>query len=228
MGRPSRKIEWKTVLFKDISYLVGKIQFNDDFIYCVVDADVPGILDHNWHVVSRTYIGCNIIHEGKRKSLYIHNYVMNRVEFNGKGQQESIDHINGNGFDNRRTNLRLVSQSLQNINTCRRKRTTNKLPTEIDPKDIPRNIWYIPPTKTHGARFCVEFKGIPTVGDIVRKTTSSKTVSILDKLNEAKQIRQTILESYPILIEHSRESDIHMEMKNEYNEIVALFNDTTY
>jgi hypothetical protein len=187
----------------------------------VVDSDASGIHTNNWHVVTGSYIGCYKVHEDKRKTLFMHNFLMNRDGFNGKGQTESIDHVNGIGYDNRRANLRLVSQSLQNINTRQRTRTVTTLPPEITASDIPRNVWYIPPSTTHGARFCVEFKGIPGVGDIVRKTTSSKTVSILDKLIEAKEIRQDIIDDYPILQEHSRISDKAVQLKKEYENIIA-------
>jgi hypothetical protein len=271
VGRPPRTIEWKEITYNASAYIVGKIQFNDEYqtcelrhsrnhamsgpsaslaiashslypvrlrerdilmyvatrksdeyVYCVVDADVSKLNEHNWHVVSGSYIGCYKMHEDKRKTLYLHNFVMNLYTFNGKGREESIDHINGIGFDNRRANLRLVSQSLQNINTRQRVRTVNTLPPEIAPSDIPRNIWYIPPTKTHGARFCVEFKGIPGVGDIVRKTTSSKDVSIVDKLNHAKEICKDIIDAHPVLKEHSRTSDKSIHLKTEYEAIVEL------
>lgn len=222
VGRPPRTVEWKLVDYNDASYLVAKIQFNDIYVHCVIDADFANIREHSWHVVTGSYIGCYKTHEGKRKTLYLHNFIMGRDGFNGKGQEESIDHINGIGFDNRHANLRQISQSLQNINTRQRTRTVTNLPPEINAADIPRNVWYIPPSKTHGARFCVEFKGVPGIGDIVKKTTSSKEVSIVDKLKQAKEMRQDIIEDYPVLLEHSRISDKAIQLKKEYENIVAL------
>jgi len=47
---------------------------------------------------------------------------MDRLEHNGRGQTESIDHINRIGLDNRKENLRLLSQSRQNCNQKRKPR----------------------------------------------------------------------------------------------------------
>jgi hypothetical protein len=223
VGRPARTVLWTTVAYNGADYVVGKIQFCEDSVYCVNDAiDMENILKHSWHVVTGAYVGCYKMHEGKKKTMYMHNFILGRDAFQGKGQEESVDHRNGIGYDNRRANLRVLSQSLQNMNTRQRTRTTDRLPDGIDPRDIPRNVWYIPATGSHGDRFCVEFKGIPTIGDIVRKTTSSKDVSIRNKLQQAIDIRQDILDAHPILKEYSRESDSAIQLKKDYENIVAL------
>ena len=72
---------------------------------------------------------------------------MNKLTFEGKGQQHSVDHINRVGRDNRKENLRMAtSQSAQNFNTKKRERKI-ELPEDCDitPDMIPRNIWYMKP-----------------------------------------------------------------------------------
>lgn len=222
VGRPARTIEWIPVRYKDSDYIVGKIQFNDSYIYCVNDASqLDKLKEQNWHVVTGAYIGCYKMHDGKRKTLYLHNHIMDRDGFQGKGQDTTIDHINGMGFDNRSVNLREVSQSFQNFNTKQRTRTA-KLPEGLSISELPRNIWYIPASGGHGERFAVEFKGIPSVGEICRKTTSSKHVSLQDKLNEAIEIKKEILETHPILKQYLRDSENAIILKQEYDEIVSL------
>ena len=84
--------------------------------------DYELVSQYSWHVSAGNYVSSTFLHDGTRKALYLHNLIMNRDAFKGKGQTESIDHINRNGFDNRKENLRLVSQTAQNVNQNRRQR----------------------------------------------------------------------------------------------------------
>jgi hypothetical protein len=196
-GRPSAGIDWIDVSYNSCNYVVGIISHKDAYIKCIIDSnDKEKVSKHNWCVVGGEYIGRFVKHDSVRKTQYLHNYIMDIDTYDGKGQTKSIDHINGIGFDNRKSNLRHISQSLQNMNTKDRKRTSNKLPEDINPSDIPRNIWYIPASGFHGDRFAVEIKGIPDMGDICKKTTSSKDVTTREKLAIAIQIKKQIHEEH--------------------------------
>ena len=50
--------------------------------------------------------------DGRRTAEFMHNVIMNYTPENGN----TVDHINGNGLDNRKSNLRIVSQSVQMMN----------------------------------------------------------------------------------------------------------------
>jgi hypothetical protein len=134
--------------------------------------------------------------DGNRKQFFLHNLVSNRLDFPGKGARESVDHINRIGFDNRKENLRIISQSEQNMNQTKRERNIT-LPEgcEINSEDIPRHIWYIKANGAHGDRFAIEFK----TENICWKTTSSKKVSLIEKLGEAKAKLQELYLQYPHL-----------------------------
>lgn len=223
VGRPSNPVEWIPVSYNQSDYYVGKIKFNDSYIYSIIDAeDYIKIGSSSWHVVTGAYIGTNRMIDGKKKTLYLHNHIMNRDAFLGRGQETTLDHLNGIGFDNRKVNLREISQSLQNINTRQRMRKITNLPDGLQPSDIPRNIWYIPPNGGHGERFAVEFKGIPLVGDIVKKTSSSKEISTRQKLQHAIEIRDEILEENPVLQEYTRTSERSIQLRREYDTITEI------
>ena len=223
MGRPAKDILYTKVIFEEKEYYVGQIQNNDNLRYFIIDAeDYESVKIHYWHYQSNAYISSAYLspHDGKRKEVYLHNFVMGRLEFPGKGATESIDHINNNGMDNRKINLRLITQTQQNYNTKRRARVTI-LPDNcgILVDDIPRNIYYMKPNGHHGDRFVVELKGLPD-GDVEWKSTSSKSISLQEKLNQAKA---KLNELYLIHNLHQQdESDLKKKLADEYNQILEL------
>jgi len=223
MGRPAKDILYTKVLFEGKEYVVGQILNNDTFKHFVIDADdFDSVKIHYWHYQSNAYISSAYLspHDGKRKEVYLHNFVMGRLEFPGKGATESIDHINNNGMDNRKVNLRLITQTQQNYNTKRRERVT-VLPDNcgISKDDIPRNIYYMKPNGHHGDRFVVELKGLPD-GNVEWKSTSSKSISLQEKLNQAKA---KLIELYSIHNLHQvDENELKKKLAEEYNKILEL------
>lgn len=217
-GRPAGDIIYYETSFKDKDYIIGHVDCKGVEHKFIFDKDdYEKISKYSWHVTSNNYMSTTIVHDDKRKSLYLHNVVMNRYAFNGKGQTESIDHINRNGLDNRKENLRLISQSEQNINQVKKKRNV-LLPATcgVNPADIPRHIWYVRANGLHGDRFAIEFK---TEG-IVWKTTSSKKVTLTDKLAEAKVKLEELYAIYPYLNPANTE-DESKELLESYTAIIA-------
>ena len=219
IGRPARDIIYEEISVNDKLYVVGHVISNGDVYKFVIDHDdYANVSQYTWHLTSGNYISTTIVHDMKRKSLYLHNFVMKRDAFRGKGQTESIDHINRIGLDNRKENLRLISQSEQNINQLKKKRNVI-LPLEcgITPEEIPRHIWYVRANGLHGDRFAIEFK---TEG-ILWKTTSSKSVTTAAKLLSAKNRLEELYELYPHLNPTYAKSECD-DLTASYNSIIAL------
>lgn len=225
-GRPCIPNTYSYVTHYGKTYLVGSVVHNGSCVQFVCDIDDEKYVRlHNWCVIANNYLGYSVKdpETNKRKTVYMHNLIMGRTGFQGKGQLQTVDHINGVGFDNRRINLRLITSSLQNRNRSYQKRKLNtKLPECIVAAEIPRNVWYMPANGSHGDRFAIEFKGIPGIDDVLVKTTAKKSVSTHDKLNEAIRIRDQYLQMYPELVEYSRESEKSETLRTEYEAIVSL------
>jgi len=146
-GRLPGQLYYQFIEYNNKDYVVGTLIFNKNDIKFVFDKDdFDKVSERAWHFASGAYISSAFIHNSKKKELYLHNLIMNRLEFTGKGSIESVDHINRNGLDNRKENLRIISQSEQNINQNKRVRSI-KLPEgcDINIDDIPTHIWYIRP-----------------------------------------------------------------------------------
>lgn len=217
-GRCPGPIDYRFITYNDKDYVVGTLQFNASDIQFVFDKeDFDKVSDRAWHFASGKYISSAFqCGDGKRRELYLHNLVMGVDLFPGKGATQTIDHINRNGLDNRKENLRLVSQSQQNMNQPKKKRNVI-LPEgcEIKADEIPKHIWYVRAQGQHGDRFAIEFK---TEG-ICWKTTSSKAVSLQQKLEQAKVKLAELYEQYPHL-NPAYEENTMKELNESFQEII--------
>jgi hypothetical protein len=197
-GRKPGLIDYRFVSYNGKEYVVGTVEYNDSEIMFVFDKEDFNLVSQRaWHFASGKYISsAYFCSDGKRRELYLHNLVMGVDLFPGKGATHSVDHINRNGFDNRKENLRILTQTQQNINQPKKKRSV-MLPEdcEIKADDIPRHIWYVRAQGQHGDRFAIEFK---TEG-ICWKTTSSKKVTLQEKLQQAKEKLNEYYEQFPYL-----------------------------
>jgi len=151
--------------------------------------EIEGQKDPTWYVAKNGYICCTV----KNKTRYFHQYVMN-YKGNGKGQS-SIDHKNMDKLDNCRSNLRISTQTEQNMNQSKRTRTKIIPNLSLPIDEIPSLIHYIPSKGNHGELFEVSI--IYYVNDIRerirKKTTKSSDKSIEYKLIQAIKIRHQII-----------------------------------
>jgi hypothetical protein len=220
-GRLGNPIIYSHVIYYGSEYTIMKVKYNNEYIKAVIDTeDFIKIKDYNWHYTANSYISHTIRVDGKQKALYLHNIVMNQLEHPGKGSRQSIDHINRNGLDNRKENLRLITQSEQNINQKQKERRI-ELPvdSEISIDDIPKHIWYIKSNGSHGDRFGIDLK----TENIKWKTTSAKNISLKDKLNSAKEQLQQYYKLYPYLNPNDENKNTEFNILTySYQEIIQL------
>lgn len=183
------------IIYNEINdYIEATVTSKGAHVKFKVDKDdLERVQARQWYSASNGYyIACQTIINGETKMIYLHNFIMNNIVFPGKGAKMSIDHINRDGLDNRKENLRLVTQTQQNINKKPKARTA-KLPEGIP--ELPTHIWYIKANGAHGDRFGIDLK----TEKIKWKGTSSKKVSIQDKLKQAIEKLQELYIQFPNL-----------------------------
>lgn len=206
------KNQRKIIQYKDKEYIVGITDDNKPFIF---DKNkLKDVSKVNYYIHNTGYVCCRL-----ESHTYLHHQLITNYEFNG---ELYIDHINRIKSDNRNSNLRLITQSEQNKNQSKQKRTI-VLPENcgINPQDIPTFIWYIKANGNHGDRWCVEIKG-----KYIWKTTSSKILSTKCKFELAKKhLRNLIDLQLELFIGHCMNgelSDTGKLLENEYIDILRL------
>jgi len=216
-------INHENVEFHKKKYIVCYCSYNnDDILFVIDDNDNKDIiLPKKWHYASDGYIGNTYYDSNKiKKELYLHNLLINKLTFDGRGQHNTVDHINRIPRDNRLENLRELSQSHQNINQGKRERTT-ELPTGcgINPQDLPKNIYYKKPEGLHGDRFYLEIKF--TDPPFRYFSSSSKKIDLKTKL------QQTLLKFEEYKKEHPEYVQLLDDINNtkQRNDLRKSFND---
>lgn len=220
VGRKPRPNKFIDINHNGKGYCVGIIESINGPIKFVFDLeDKPKVIQYNWFIISKHYVGTQLGSiDGKRQMLLLHNLVMNRLIHPGKGATETVDHLNRIPLDNRKENLCVKTQTEQNLNQKKKPRTTTELPEGcgIEPNDLPRHIWYIKPNGGHGDRFGIDCKSI----GLTWKTTSSKQVSLAEKLRQAKEKLEEIYAEHPEL--NPDLQDVSMQpLITSFQEIIA-------
>ena len=188
------KVDYRTVE----NYVIGSLLYKGMCVDFVIDlTDLSGVQAYKWHYASNSYIATSILVDvdvsgttvQKKRELYLHNLLMK------PRPQEAVQHISKNGLDNRRENLRLVDAGTLNNQTKKRRNVELPSMCGIRPEEIPKHIWYVQANGYHRDRFAIEFK---TEG-ILWKSTSSKDVSLKEKLESAKKHLEILYTEYPHL-----------------------------
>lgn len=94
-----------------------KIPLTQGYVALVDDEDYAKLIKYKWHISftnnSTPYAKTGIF--GRPNSHYMHRLIT------GCGPNQLVDHVNGNGLDNRRCNLRVTDKSRNAINSKKRK-----------------------------------------------------------------------------------------------------------
>ena len=102
----------------------------------VDDEDYPELAKHKWYALKPycTYYAARRVASvnGRRPLVYMHRVIL------GAKPGEQCDHLNWNGVDNRRANLRLCTQSQNNQNKPKRRGSSRYLGVEWDTR---RDKW---------------------------------------------------------------------------------------
>jgi hypothetical protein len=143
-----------------------------------------------WYIAPVGYVTRTVKANDPVPYTFLHQMILNHAR-KGRGQ-ESIDHINQNKLDNRTTNLRITSQSVQNANRGKvaRHRTARPLPEGIE-GPLPKFCVYYKECYNKEKNLWREFftvEGHPTQAGARKATTKSGKVGLQEKLKEAKEI----------------------------------------
>lgn len=83
----------------------------------VSDEDLGYLIRRKWHAAKKGYAACGAnASEGFAKPAYMHRVIMERMLGGPVPDKMQVDHINGDKLDNRRDNLRLVTNSQNHMN----------------------------------------------------------------------------------------------------------------
>ena len=113
----------------------------------VDDEDYEKIAKNKWYAIQDNYTFYavrSIRKKKKRKKIRMHRIIMNAPQ----GQQ--VDHINGNGLKNIKSNLRFATNSQQRQNSTRHRNASSKFKGVSF--DNNKKLWY--------SRTCIDYKRI--------------------------------------------------------------------
>jgi hypothetical protein len=190
------------------SSCAGSLLYKGNLVEFLVDlSDVPVLKGHSWHYTPNGYLATTLTEGGKKREVYMHTFLMKP-----KGG-EVVQHITSNGLDNRRANLKVVEE-LEAASSKMTKQRHVELPPlcGIILEDIPKHIWYVQPNGYHRDRFAIELKR----EGILWKTTSSKKVSLQEKLDQARNKLKELYTLYPYL-DPVREKELIDSLTNSFD-----------
>lgn len=91
------------------SYGIGYTYNGHEFYFDIEDYEI--IKNYSWHLTNHGYLETVQRINGQKHNIMMHRLIMNVTE-----RRDFVDHINHNKLDNRKCNLRIVSNSQNQMN----------------------------------------------------------------------------------------------------------------
>ncbi len=188
-----RNMYWKVKDDKNNEYYIMHIIDDLYTKFSIENKDI--VLNYNnerptWYLHSAQYIASMFNKDGKKITVYMHQYIMNVHFENNSDMKKTVDHINRDKLDNRRENLRFASMTEQNLNKGKQKRQKNAcdLPDGIQQTDLPIHVCYNNRCYNKEKNYWREFFTIENHPKLNKTwaTSKSNNISIQDKLEQAK------------------------------------------
>lgn len=182
---------YKTITYQNKDYAIVNLLYKDINVPIIIDSNIhKHINEFNkpWSINDKGMVTTTHTIDGNIIEIYMHDLVM---KLNNNKNNKPIIHINRLGIDNRYENLMYDTFDKDINKNLKKKQRIITLPktSGINPDHLPTYVWYLNNDGSHGDRFIIE------VGDVTWKTTSSNSVSLRYKLEEAKKylryLRQT-------------------------------------
>lgn len=111
----------------------------------VVDPVDAALAAHSWYRLANGYVVRTVVEPSAKTMLYLHREIMGLSTHDGL----QVDHIDGDRLNNRRSNLRVVPQSVN---------AQNRGPNEG--RDLPRNVYYVPRRDKYRAQTKLDGKAV--------------------------------------------------------------------
>lgn len=217
-------IEYRLVRYKSKWYAVCMYKKLPNYNWFVIDKkDLEKVLNMNksWYELSGGYIGCvGCSDYSTNKSSRI---LLDKIILDINSTKYRVKYTNDCKRDLRRENLEVI-QSKSKSKTQLNNTSSTKLPPGIKSTDIPKNVYYCKPQSGHGEMFIIEL--VHNGKKYTWKSSSSKDISLQDKLIEIKKKLMDIYKQHPTLIKNKgiieNYSKQQIKLMNEFNDILKL------
>lgn len=216
--------DYEVVPYKNKKYCVCRYKKRDgtNRLYVIDSNQLYNMLDESetWYEINGQ-IGCTKMVNGKSKCCYLHNLILPK-----RHRCHKIRHINGCKHDLRRCNLQTVDMSQINEYAQRDRKCKLPVTSGIKNEEIPKCVYYCKPQSGHGEMFIIEFK--KDGKKYIWKSSSSRDVSLSDKLIEIKKKLIDISAQFPELMKDKNVleniSDKQVLLMEDFNNIIKSSN----